>query len=579
MRLPAAFARLCALVGVAGCAKSTIDDWAPLGEPSAPTVRTIAQGELVGVETARGAYAWLGVPFAEPPVDELRFRAPRPPEPWSGRLEAVSPGPRCPQMTNGLNQSEGIAAGLRVGEEDCLRLNIYAPRGAAPGADLPVMYWIHGGGNVWGRAGSYDPSDLVANENVIVVTVQYRLGPLGWFASEALRADAAGSNEPLDASANFAALDLIQGLKWVRNNIRAFGGDPSAVTIFGESAGGHNVAMLLAAPQAAGLFQRAILQSGSFDSVPREEAEAGGPDLVNPSTEIMQRLGASTADDLRRISLDDLFAAYRAGETGGFLGLPTVVAGDPVIPTATLADAFSSTATFNAVPIMTGSNKDEMKLFQALDPALVNAYIGLIVVPKDQDFYDALSDYQSRFWRIRSVDEAAAAMAGAGHDEVWAYRFDWDEGGRFLFSNFATLFGAAHAFEIPFVMGRFEFLGAADRFVFARKTEQSRRALSRKMQAYWAAFARGGAPAAADVPAWPVYASRDGAVLMRFDSEEDAGVGVIQGADSLERLLSDLVEDDRIDAAGRCRIAEALVSWAPKREAAIRAGAACPAGE
>ncbi|MBI1391573.1 MAG: carboxylesterase family protein [Alphaproteobacteria bacterium] len=567
-----ALAVVAACLFVAACSSSkSIDDLAKVGAPDAATMVSVAQGELVGLTTARGAKAWLGVPFAKAPAGDLRFRAPRPPEPWSGVMEATSFGHRCPQMTNGLNQSEGVAPGLRVGDEDCLRLNVFAP--ADGGEGLPVMVWIHGGGNVWGRASAYDPSDLVMNENVIVVTTQYRLGPLGWFASEALRDAAGASDEPLDASANFGTLDLVASLRWVRDNVAAFGGDPGNVTIFGESAGGHNVVTLLAAPQAAGLFHRAVIQSGSFDSVSVAEAENGGQDLINPSTEVMARLGAASAGDLRNLSLDELFSAFGFEENGGFLDLPKIITGDPALPTPTLREAFDDIATFNATPIITGTNRDEMKLFQALDPELVNAWLRFIIIPKDQDFYDALSDYQSRLWRVRSVDDPASRMARAGHGDVWAYRFDWDEAGKFLLTDFSTLFGAAHAFEIPFVMGNFEFLGPADRFVFAKETKESREDLSRAMQRYWAAFARTGAPGEAGGPAWRPYA--DGASLMRFDSRNDGGVEVVNDADSLGGLLEDLSADPRLDGGERCRIAEALVLWARDMETEIRRGAGC----
>ncbi len=569
MRLMIAIAALAAL---SACAKRSVDDWAPQGTPVDATARELTGGDVVGIETERGAYAWLGLPFAAAPEGELRYRAPRPPASWGGRKEAVAFGPRCPQMTSGLNRAEGVAPGLRVGEEDCLRLNVYAPKDASAGGDLPVMVWIHGGSNVWGRAGSYDPSDLVLNENVIVVTVQYRLGPLGWFAHSALRTDAEGSNEPLDASANFGTLDLVASLKWVRDNIAAFGGDTGNVTIFGESAGGHNVVTLLATPEAKGLFHKAVIQSGSFASVDPETAENG--DVANTSSEAMARLGATTAAELRAVSLDALFEAYTTDGEG--VVLPKIIANDPALPTPTLKEAFADVSTFNAVPIITGTNKDEMKLFQALNPRLVDATLGFLIAPKDQDFYDALSDYHSRWWRARSVDAPAAAMAAAGHGEVWAYRFDWDEGGSLLTTDFSTLFGAAHAFEIPFVFGRFKLLGSVDRVVFGKKTEASRRELSRAMQRYWAAFARTGVPQSDGLPDWPTYA--EGAPrLMRFDSAEDGGVGVMEGAEDLASILADLRTDPRLDAGERCLIAEGIDAPGSRESAEILAALGCAA--
>ncbi len=428
-----------AAVMIAACARTLAPEMPPVADPA--TRRTIAQGEVVGFTGSNGVKIWRGLPFAAAPEGDLRWRAPRPAPAWPQLRKALAHGSVCPQLTNVFNADEGVAPGTLQGTEDCLTLNVYAPAGAAEDARLPVMVWIHGGGNVWGSASQYDPSNLVANENVIVVTVQYRLGPLGWFAHEAIRSAA---ELPDDAAASFALLDLVASLEWVKANIAPFGGDPGRVTIFGESAGGHNVAGLLANPRAKGLFHGAILQSGLFDSIPLTQAENGGGADLNPAAEVAKRLGASDATALRAASVDALFDAYEL-DTEGFSSLPRMIADGVALPAEGLRAALDDRATFNAVPVITGTNRDEMKLFQFVDPRLVNQYLGVFFIPKDANFYDRLADYQSRLWRIRSVDEPAAMMTGAGHGDVYAYRFDWDEGGRFLWTDLKKLLGAAHA--------------------------------------------------------------------------------------------------------------------------------------
>src|SRR5262249_22798225 len=158
---------------------------------------------------------------------------------------------------------QNVRANTPVGSEDCLYLNVYAPRDAAPGAALPVMVWIHGGGNTIGAGELYDGGNLATTEHVVVVTVNYRLGPFGWFRHAARPGD---GTTPPERSGNFAVLDLVRALEWVRDDIAVFGGDPGRVTVFGESAGGTNTLLLLLAPQAQGLFHRAIVESGGLET-------------------------------------------------------------------------------------------------------------------------------------------------------------------------------------------------------------------------------------------------------------------------------------------------------------------------
>ena len=235
---------------------------------------------------------------------------------------------------------------------------------------------------------------------------------------------------------------------------------------------------------------------------------------------------------------------------------PRIIEDGVTLPSISLREAFASTETFNSVPIITGTNRDEMKLFYIFDPRLTKKILGRFYTARDQDLYDAASDYSARVWRLRAVDQPAALMAEAGHGAVYAYRFDWDEGGKFLWTDFSKLLGAAHALEIPFVFNRFQLLGSADSIMFKKKTLKTREQLSRKMGAYWGSFAHDGAPDSKDGPAWPAY--RPDASVIHFDSTNDGGVRVREGAETAAAIINDLKNDARLEQSERCELASYL---------------------
>lgn len=533
----------------------------PAPEPDPDTQRRLSSGPVVGFFSENGAPTWLGVPYAQSTAGDNRWRAPQPALSRDGLLQAVSHPEPCPQIVNRLStETTGLSVGALLGAEDCLKLDVYAPASAESGAaGLPVMMWIHGGSNTWGYASQYDGSKLAQEQGVVVVVVQYRLGPLGFFA-----------HPDIDEGqgANFALLDQIAALNWIQEEIAQFGGDPENVTIFGESAGGQNVAALLASPLASGLFHRAIVQSGFFDSVPLDEARVGDVNSAIPAADRMRAAGGD--EDLRALSLQTVFDAYNLGDPRA--ELPRVIADGVSLPREGLASAFDSLDTFNAVPVITGTNRDEMKLFNALNDDLTRRRFGLLISIRDRTYYDRLSHYQSRLWRILAVDQAAARMSGAGHDAIWAYRFDWDEGGRLLTMDLSKIFGAAHAMEIPFVFNHFDFFGQLDRALFNRRNEDRRDALAASMGAYWAAFAREGDPGAAGGPDWPRWSSDP--ELMRFDAPSPE---LMDGRDSLALLLSDLSSDPALNAAQICRAAQALSNWRDELEDQILTQTDCAA--
>ena len=278
----------------------------------------------------------------------------------------------CVQEPSGLGGSEGD--NFFSGTEDCLYLDIRAPT-RKHNKLLPVMFWIHGGGNTTGLKDIYDFSPLVTKHNVIVVSINYRLGPFGWFTHPSIQ----DLQSDIDKTSNFGTLDIIQALKWVRDNIALFGGDPKNVTIFGESAGGHNVLSLIASNKAKGLFHKAITQSGYTTSYSMQEAHKPSIDssiFKYSSWNIVdtiikeKSLNLSQTQDkkiirnlLKSLSAEDFFKHYTKRPSYEYL--PLLTADEIVIPKIGLASALSKKDYVNKVPTIAGSNRDEVKLWLA----------------------------------------------------------------------------------------------------------------------------------------------------------------------------------------------------------------------
>ena len=521
---------------------------------SEATQITLDTGAIVGYQNSLGVSVWQGIPYAQPPIDELRWKAPRPAVHWQGTKEALAIGPDCASQTGQTAIDNNHFSGV----EDCLYLNVFAPKGAK---NLPVMYWIHGGANNSGSSGNpvYDGSQLAAQFDVVVVSINYRLTLFGWLSHPALRATA---EIPDDASSNFGTLDQILGLQWVQRNITKFGGDATKVTIFGESAGGWNVMALMASPLAKGLFHGAIVQSGGLDLEPIAATENYRDEGGHPysSREFINQLliedgsaadarGAKTLQDrmtetalagyLRGKTTEEVLQAFRS-ETGGKVYTNLDLIGDGVtLPKAIASEElFSKTDSYNAVPVMMGTNRDEMKLFLSFSPDHVDKFLGIPIGIKDNERYEAFSKYSSDLWKVRAVDRLASVMREAQGESVFAYRFDADDLRDFGFLDLKELFGAAHAFEVPYVFGNFT--SSMSKVIHPKSGREARDALSRSMMSYWAAFAHYGAPGKGyygkqiEWRAWENDVGEDR--LMVLDSEMDGGVRM-----SSERLyLQDL---------------------------------------
>lgn len=552
--------------------------------------RSLEQGKIVGSVGRYGSHIWRGIPYARPPVGNLRWRAPQHAESWSGTRKALVQGDFCPQFASPFG---GVAGepGEVLGSEDCLFLDVYAPRMSAnvvpTGADrLPVMVWIHGGSNVIGHAGFYHGGRLAQMQNVVVVAINYRLGPLGWFRHASLRE---GDTRPDDRSGNFGTLDMIRALEWVRGNIAVFGGDPANVTIFGESAGGTDVYTLLLSPRARGLFHRAISQSGGTYLVDPEWGENfsddANPGHAGSSNETLLALlradGIATDRDgakahlagmtpsqiasyLRSKPAAELLAAYDPEANEGFIDLPKLFKDGEVLPEGEPLELLAGVDTWNNVPVMTGTNRDENKLFMFANPRWVKRWFGLLPRLRDEEGFELQAKYQSLMWKASGSDEPATAMRKSS-DAVFSYRFDWDEEPSILGADLAVILGAAHGFEIPFVFGHYD-LGEEGNIIFTEENLPGRDALSASMMSYWSQFAQTGNPGRGReglLPEWTAWNPIEGEdKFIVLDTAQ--GGGIRMSPDSVtQQRVGDLAasDPDLLKREDRCAILLEVQQW------------------
>ena len=507
----------------------------PIQQDNSLTISTssgVSQGTL-----RKNVITWEDIPYAIPPEGDLRWKAPRP---------LISPDLIImPKVGNGCLQEASIYAGIQgegiVGQEDCLYLDIKAPVNNL-NRRLPVMFWIHGGGNTSGVKDYYDFSELIREYQVLVVTINYRLGPMGWFTHPAIQ----GLQSGIDKTSNFGTLDIMEALKWVQANIQHFGGDPDNITIFVESAGGNNVFSLLASPIGNGLFHKAISQSGYTTSFTKEEAiginKEGlivnrlGSDPVLSSYDLSgygsiknlfnknpQKYGEEYQRYLRSIDGKALLNVYEKLSKDTYDRLPLLTRDGIVTHINGVSAGLASSKEKKSIPVIAGSNKDELSLWLGSNRYFVNAsypLTKLVPIPKiefkREDLYKLWVKTRSLGWKLRGVDEPLMELEKAGYDSLYAYRFDWDDQTSSYFADFPNLIGAAHGFEISFITGDFKF-GPIGRYVYPKG--ELRNQMKETMMNAWTSFAKTGIPNTGKSLKWKKFNSRD-RVFMKLDSDE-----------------------------------------------------------
>jgi para-nitrobenzyl esterase len=469
-------------------------------------------GKVEGLEHD-GIFEFRGIPFAEPPVGPLRWLAPRREARWDGVRDATRFSAQSAQGAFAMDAMMGVPESAK--SEDSLYLNVFTP--GCDDARRPVMVWIHGGAFMFGTAATpwYDGTKFCRNGDVVVVTVNYRLGPFGYLHLADLFGD------EFEGSGNAAVLDHVAALEWVRDSIVNFGGDPDQVTIFGESAGGGSVGTLLGLPAARGLFHGAIAQSGAASWVATRESATEKAAAIVEALQVKP----GDVDALRHTSTDDVLTATAVLNLvvgGGTLPYQPVVDGT-VLPQPPLDAIAAGNAA--GVRVLAGTNRHEMTLFNFLDASLPTiddtgiderlrraypgAHVGALVAEYRARRPDASG---IELWTALATDSLfripanLLSEAQLPHGPAWMYWFTWET------PAFGGILRSTHALEIPFV---FDNLHAPGSNVFLGDgPESERRALADAMHRAWVAFARDGDPG------WPAYetATRP---TMRFDARSE----------------------------------------------------------
>ena len=461
-------------------------------------------------------HTFLGIPYAAPPVGDLRWKPPMPAAKWDGVRKATEFGPHCQQgrVYDDMNFRDS------GGSEDCLTLNVWVPA-KTTSKKLPVMVWIYGGGFMAGSTSeARQDGTHLAQKGVVVVSMNYRLGIFGFFVHPEL-AKESGRN----SAGNYGMMDQLAALRWVHENIAAFGGDPANVTIFGESAGSFSVSAQMASPLAKGLFQKAIGESGaafhsgglSFD--PLSEREDKDAKLVS------EKLGVSTLAELRAVSAEKLLEVFgKPGPEGDPFG-PDV---DGYFLPESVPAIFAA-GKQNDVPVLAGWNHDEGSFDVVFAPQKPTAdsmkanavkdfgnkageFLRLYAAGSDEQTLRSAQDFAGDKFIAFSTWDWMEAQSKTGKQPIYRYRFDL--GPPDANAN-APKLGAYHSAEIEYVFGQLD-----SKAGIPWRVEDHE--LSEEMQKYWSNFARSGDPNGAGLPKWPVYSAADGWQVMFLDAKSSA---------------------------------------------------------
>jgi para-nitrobenzyl esterase len=499
-RAAAGIIALGALIASATAASASTVPAARHGAAARLVVAT-AGGALRG-KTAGAMDEFLGIPYAAPPVGPLRWRPPRPAARWTGIRAAAAFAPHCPQPPS--------AFGLASTSENCLYLNVYAPAGIrAAGRSLPVMVWIHGGAFIAGESNDYDPAALVRH-GVIVVTINYRLGALGFLADSAL------ASHPGGPSGNYGLMDQQAALRWVQANIRQFGGNPRNVTLSGESSGGLSVLSQLVSTGARGLFARAIVESGTYNLIqaPLATAEAAGQAFAAKAGCTTNSAACLRALPVSAVVDNEDFAGYRPDLDGAVL-------------TQSIGPALAS-GQFSRVPVINGTNRDEWRLFVAQEqldgaPPVTSANYQASIESLLGVSATAAAVIAAQY-PLGAYASAPVALGAVGTDAIfacpaltadqslsryvptYAYEFNDQNAPERYLGPVGFPYGAAHESEVQYL---FSLQNTPLPGVLTPQQDQ----LAAAMKDYWTSFARTGSPASVTEPRWPPFASTTGQML------------------------------------------------------------------
>ncbi|HYD62623.1 MAG TPA: carboxylesterase family protein [Noviherbaspirillum sp.] len=468
--------------------------------------QTIDAGTLAGKADSNNTQAFLGVPFAKPPVGSLRWRAPQPPQAWAGTRQATSFASMCAQVGSFFGEPDPATFGQPVGSEDCLYLNVWRPNSSAD--NLPVFFWIHGGSNLKGSAREplYNGAYLANKANMVVVTVQYRLGMLGWLNHSAMK-----TGDPKDDSGNYATLDLVRALDWVQTNIRSFGGNPGQVTIAGQSAGCINTWGLIQSPLAASKFHRAMCLSGLPNGYPPAVGQVAADSLIDNLLVDAGRASNTTVAAAVRLTMSNaeiaaLLRSATAAQVMKYTPNPVVpghFTDGTVIRSGGLVSLVAGN--YNKVPMIIGTTKDEGSYFaysfgmgkptpqeywQLANYAppgsvtvndLIKAEYQGIYTPTHQAITHALDNVIDNFIRLLRLQQG----------DIYRYNFNWRE----TPAPWKDVFGAFHGLDLAPLFGNFVTNEANFmRFAWNSANTSSRQVLSNKMIGYVSSFVRYGTP-------------------------------------------------------------------------------------
>jgi para-nitrobenzyl esterase len=474
------------LIVAAACTTATAGQGAgsgnsPSRNPGAGPVVATAGGAVRGT-TASAGDEFLGIPYAAPPVGALRWQPPRPAAPWHGIRAVTSYASHCPQPPGSFGRAST--------SEDCLYLNVFTPAGAR-GRHLPVMVWVHGGSLRTGESDDYNPAGLV-RDGVVVVTINYRLGALGFLA------DAALASRPGGPSGDYGLMDQQAALRWVQRNIRGFGGDPGDVTLFGESAGGLSTLAQVASPGAHGLFQRAIAQSGTYELTqqPLAAAEAAGKAFAAKAG-----CASNTAACLRGLPVSTILANQ---DPVGYT--PNV---DGAVLTQSIRTALAR-GQFNRVPVVIGINRDEYRLFVAVIALLggqVTAANYQTMIASTLGVSAAIAGKIAGEYPLSRYPSPPVAFGAVGTDAIfachaltaekslaryvptYAYEFNDENAPELFLPPVGFPYGAAHASEL-------QYLFSQTAVPYPSSLSKAQQQLAAAMKQDWTSMARAGSPAA-----------------------------------------------------------------------------------